>query len=85
MCEMKDKVIETEFNGKVEEAPNKLLKRLADLEKEVMLLKSGGGLEKDKEKYMMLIAEYRKFKKRNVKHFRFDFEENSSSYGKFLF
>ena len=75
--------IETEFE--VDENSNKLLKRLAYLEKEVLLLKSSGqekGEELDKEKYKMLIAEYRKFKRENVKHFRLNSAENSSSFGK---
>ena len=72
--------VETEFEGKVDENSNKLLKRLEYLEKEVQLLKSSGqekGEELDKEKYKMLIAEYRKFKRENVKHFRFNSAENS--------
>ena len=72
--------VETEFEGKVDENSNKLLKRLEYLEKEVQLLKSSGqekGEELDKEKYKMLIAEYRKFKTKNVRHFRFNSGENS--------
>ena len=91
--------VETEFKGKVDENSNKLLTRLAYLEKEVYkqladlrtemkLLKSSGqgkGEEIDKEKYKMLIAEYRKFKRENVKHFRFNSGGNSSAFGKSLF
>ena len=80
-----EEAIETEFKGKDDERLSRLLKRLADLEKEVKLLKSGGeekGEEVDKEKYKMLIAEYRKFKAKNVKHFRFNSALNSSSFGK---
>ena len=79
--------VETEFEGKVDENSNKLLKRLAYLEKEMKLLKSSGqekGEELDKEKYKMLITEYRKFKTKNVRHFRFNSGENSSAFGKFL-
>ena len=83
--------VETEFEGKVDENSNKRLayleKQLADLKTEMKLLKSSGqekGEELDKEKYKMLIAEYRKFKRENVKHFRLNSAsgENSSAFGK---
>ena len=77
--------LEKEFEGKVDENMNKLQKRLVDLEREMKLMKSSGqekGEELDKEKYKLLIAEYRKFKTKNVKHFRFNSAENSSSFGK---
>ena len=81
--------VETEFEGKVDENSNKrfayLEKQLADLKTEMKLLKSSGqekGEELDKEKYKMLIAEYRKFKRENVKHFRLNSAENSCSFGK---
>ena len=78
-----EETVETEFKGKDDEKLSRLLKRLADLEKEVKLLKSDGeekGEEVDKEKYKMLIAEYRKFKEKNVKHFRFNSALNSNSF-----
>ena len=40
------------------------------------------GEELDKEKYKMLISEYRKFKTKNVKHFRFNSAANLSTFGK---
>ena len=57
---------------------------LADLQVEVNKLKSNGqGKEEelDKEKFKMMIAEYRKFKAKNVKHFRLNVRANSSSFG----
>ena len=42
------------------------------------------GEEVDKEKYKMLIAEYRKFKRENVRHFRFNAGESTRSFGNFL-
>ena len=57
----------------------KLYKHIADLKKEMMLMKSNGqekGEVLDKEKYKMLIAEYRKFKTMYVKHFKFNSAEN---------
>ena len=63
----------------------KVYRQLAELKKEMKLMKNGGqekGEELDKEKYKMLISEYRKFKRENVKHFRLNSAENSSSFGK---
>ena len=39
------------------------------------------GDELDKEKYKMLVSEYRKFKTKNVKHFRFNAAANLSEFG----
>ena len=39
------------------------------------------GGEVAKKKYQLLVAEYRKFKERNVGHFRFNPGENSISFG----
>ena len=77
--------VERRIKGDVGEELSKFYKRFADLEKEVKMLKSSGqerGEEEDKEKYKMLVAEYKKFKTKNVKHFRFNSAENSSSFGK---
>ena len=79
--------VERKIEGDVGEELAKVYKQLADLKTEMKLLKSSGqekGEELDKEKYKMLIAEYRKFKRENVKHFRFNSGENSSAFGKFL-
>ena len=76
--------VEREFRGKDNEELNKLLKRLAHLEREMKVLKSSGqekGEELDKEKYKMLITEYRKFKTKNVRHIRFN---SGYIFGKFL-
>ena len=74
--EIEEEAVERESEGMVYEELKKLRKRLADLER------NAKGEELDKEKYKMLIAEYRKFKTKNVKHFRFNSAENSSSFGK---
>ena len=79
-----EEAVEIEFKGKNDE---KLLKRLAHLERKMKLVEGvlgEKGEELDKEKYKMLIAEYRKFKTKNVRHFRFNSEGNSSAFGKFL-
>ena len=43
------------------------------------------GEELDKEKYRILVSEYRKFKTKNVKHFRFNSAANLSTFGESLF
>ena len=37
----------------------------------------------DSEKYKMLVAEYMKFKEKNVKHFKFNLSANSKEFGEF--
>ena len=75
---LKDEEEDPVFKGKDEESI-KLYKLIADLKKEMMLMKSNGqemGEVLDMEKYKILIAEYRKFKKMNVKHFKFNSAKN---------
>ena len=86
--DVEDHEAEAVVERKVDLELNKVYKQLAELKKEVKLLKSSGqerGEEEDKEKYKMLVAEYRKFKTKNVKHFRFNSRENSSAFGNYLF
>ena len=53
---------------------------------EVMKLATGKrGDELDKEKYKMLVSEYRKFKTKNMKHFRFNAVANLSKFGESWF
>ena len=53
---------------------------------EVMKIATGKrGDELDKEKYKMLVSEYRKFKTKNVKHFRLNAAANSSEFGESWF
>ena len=55
-----------------------LEKRLASLEKKMKMIENdrdGKGDEVDAEKYKMLIAEYKSFKRRNLQHVRFQPEE----------
>ena len=74
--------LDTESMDNFEEAQVKLLKRVAQLEREVKMLKSGfGNTWEDLEKYKMLITEYRKFKAKNMKHFRFKDDSNSGTVG----
>ena len=39
------------------------------------------GEELDKEKFKLLIAEYKRFKSKNIKHFRFSSSASSSAFG----
>ena len=64
----------------------KMQRRLAELERKMKKVFEEGavgekGQEMDKEKYKCMIAEYRKFKSKNVKHFRFSSARNSSAFG----
>ena len=82
---------ELELDGTVKLAPARELfeavkQELAGLEKEVKRAKNkivDSDEEVDKDKLKELIAEYRKFKAKNVKHFSFDSEESKNAYGKF--
>ena len=57
--------------------------RVADLERKLRAGAVGEkGEELDKEKYKKLIAEYRKFKTMNVKHFRFNSAKDLCAFGK---
>ena len=73
-----------------------LQRRVAFLEREMMLMKHGFGEkvkstfgkgveEQDKKEYKRLITEYRKFKTKNVKHFRFNSAANLSEFGESCF
>ena len=74
--EADEEAVETESGGIIFEELKKLRKRVSDLER------NRKGEELDKEKYKMMIAEYRKFKAKIVKHFRFNSAAGSSSFGK---
>ena len=83
-----EETVERKMKGDVGEELDKVYKQLAELKKEMKLVKNSGqekGEELDKEKYKMLIAEYRKFKTKNVRHFRFNSGESMDAFGKFLF
>ena len=57
----------------------KLMKN--DIGEVMKIANSKRGDELDKEKYKMLVAEYRKFKTKNMKHFRFNAAANLSEFG----
>ena len=77
-----------------DEMLDRMHRRLAELERKMST--DEGGLQKvvaeeaiekkghelDREKYRLLIAEYRKFKSTSIQHFRFSSTETSDSFGK---
>ena len=74
---------------------DEVLRRLAELERKLERMEVGlrkvvaegaigqKGEKLDKAKYQLLIAEYRKFKLKNVKHFRFSSSRTSSAFGEY--
>ena len=77
-----------------DEVLDRMHRRLAQLERKMST--DEGGLQKvvaeeaigkkghelDREKYKLLVAEYRKFKSTSIQHFRFSSTETSDSFGK---
>ena len=53
-----------------------------DIEEKIKIASGQRGEELDRKKYKMLISEYRKFKAKNMKHFRFNSATNLSTFGK---
>ena len=88
--EFKDDDIQTNLEGKIDVDLMKILLLLKTEMKlmkndigEVMKIATGKrGEELDKEKYKMLVSEYRKFKTKNMKHFRFNAAASMSEFGK---
>ena len=74
---------------------DEVLRRLAELERKLERMEVGlrkvvsegavgqKGEKLDKAKYQLLIAEYRKFKLKNVRHFRFSSSGTSSAFGEY--
>ena len=77
--------IETELRKEKDddELLDKLLKRIAELEKKIETVEVGlqeKAEELEEKKYKLLIAEYRKFKSKNVKHFRLSSTETPQEF-----
>ena len=87
--EFKNDDIQTNLEGKIDSDLMKILLLLETKMKlmkknigEVMKIATGKrGDELDKEKYKMLVSEYRKFKTKNVKHFKFSSVANLTMFG----
>ena len=89
--EFKDDDIHTNFEGKIDDELLKVLihfktdmmRHMKNDVQDVMKIATGQrGKELDREKYNMLVAEYRNFKTKNVKHFKFNSAANLSMFGK---
>ena len=85
--EFKNDDLQTNLEGKIDVD---LMKILLLLKTEMKLMKNDigevatgkRGDELDKEKYKMLVSEYRKFKTKNVKHFKFNSATKLGQFGK---
>ena len=74
---------EADFGGKIDDDLLKILRLMKDDIKDVMKIATGKrGEELDRKKYKMLISEYRKFKTRTVKYYRFNSKATLSTFGK---
>ena len=89
--EFEDDDIETNLEGKIDQEllkalilfKTEIMKHVKNDVEDVMKIATGQrGEELDKEKYKRLVSEYRKFKTKYVKHFRFDSAANLSMFGK---
>ena len=85
-----DETMKAELEGKIDDdlikmfllIENKMKLMKNEMKDEVMKIATGKkGDELDKEKYKRLVAEYRKFKAKNVKHLRFNAAANLSEFG----
>ena len=74
---------EVDFGGKIDDDLLKILHLMKDDIKDVMKIATGKrGEELDRKKYKILISEYRKFKTRIVKYYRFNSKATLSTFGK---
>ena len=81
--ESEDILAEMEFKGmEGEQLLRKMYKRIVELERKAELKKGGSAEELDKEKFRMMVKEYKEFKRKNVRHFKFNSGANTSSFGK---
>ena len=84
MDEKPDDTKITDLKGKIDDDLLKVLLQFKSDNREVMKIAIGQkGDEVDKKKYKMLISEYKKFKTKNVKHFRFNSAANMSAFGEY--
>ena len=89
--EFEDDDIQTNLEGKIDpdllEAlilfKTEIMRHVKNDDQDVLKIATGQrGEELDKEKYKMLVSEYRKFKTKNVKHFKFSSAANLTMFGK---
>ena len=83
--EKPDDTMIADLAGKIDDDLLKVLLQFKSDNREVMKIATGqSGDEVDRKKYKMLISEYKKFKTKNVKHFRFNSAAEFSTYGEYL-
>ena len=71
------------LGGKIDQELLKVLLLFKNDIQDVMKIATGQrGEELDKEKYKMLVAEYKKFKTKSVKHYKFNSAANLRTFGK---
>ena len=86
MDEKPDDTISAVLKGKIDDDLLKILLQFKSDNREVVKIATGQrGDELDRRKYKMLISEYRKFKTKNVKHFKFNSAANLNTFGKHYF
>ena len=88
--EFKDDDIQTNLEGKIDQEllkalilfKTEMMKHVKNDVEDVMKIATGQrGEELDREKYKLLVSEYKKFKTKNVKHFKFNAAANLSEFG----
>ena len=89
--EFEDDDIETNLEGKIDQEllkalilfKTEIMRHVKNDDQDVLKIATGQkGEELDREKYKMLVSEYRKYKTKSVKHFRFNSAANLSTFGK---
>ena len=67
------------FENQMKHMKNEVQNMKNGVENAMKIATGQSGQEMDREKYKMLVSEYRKFKTKNVKHFRFNAAANLST------
>ena len=70
------------FENQMKHMKNEMQNMKNGVENAMKFATGQSGQEMDRKKYKMLISEYRKFKAKNMKHFRFNSATNLSTFGK---
>ena len=88
--DLEDDDIQTNLEGKIDQEllkalilfKTEIMRHVKNDDQDVLKIATGQrGEELDKEKYKMLVSEYRKFKTKNVKHFKFNSAANLTMFG----
>ena len=89
--DFKDDDIQANLEGKIDPDllkalilfKTEIMRHVKNDDQDVLKIATGQrGEELDKEKYKMLVSEYRKFKTKNVMHFKFNSAANLNMFGK---